>query len=423
MSRARQVMILLLTLVFCVAGFSSLALAKRQVVLEWTTWHVNEKAQVEFMTDIINAFKKENPGVDIKLTGNPWSEYFDKLQVRMAGGDHPDIFACSQDNFTRYYQLGFTEALDRYIKMSKYDGKFIDVADLTKINGRTYGIVYLTLPFTLIYNKAMFDRYGLKPPTTPEEMIEVARKLTIPGEQYGYSGSIDPSNPSDFYTEILVWTIGYGGKLARNGLPTINEPQNVEAITMLKKAVDAGIMPKGIDRQVYRKMQLAGKIAMLVDGPYYFDWVREESEQAFKELDSAPIFFPNKAVRTYTVYQCVSKGSKNKAIAAKFLEFMLKPEIQEQFVPRVKQVPAVKGSTPANWVKNNPWYHGYEEVKHASVVPEGLELYTEDMKKLIARYVGDVFVSDKPVKQALDECQAAMIELLKTRGYKFPTKK
>ena len=421
MTKIPRLVMIFFVLLLGLVCLSPAIMAKQQILLEWTTWHVNEPAEVLMMTDFINGFKKLNPNVDIKLTGNPWSEYFDKLQVRMAGGSYPDIFACSQDNFTRYYGLGFTEPLNRYISMSKYKGKFIDVAELVTIKNKTHGIVYLTLPFTLIYNKSILDAHGLKPPTTPEELIEVGKKLTVAGEQYGYAGSVDPSVPADFYTEILVWTIGYNGKLARKGMPTINEQQNVDAITMLKKVYDSGIMPLGVDRQLYRKMEVAGKIAMLIDGAYYFDWLLEDSEDTFKQFDSAPIFFPNKSVRTYTVYQCVSKGGKYKDIAAKFLNYMLQPENQEQFVPRVKQVPAIKDSISSAWLKANPWYHGYQEIKPASVVPEGIESYTEDMKKLIARYVGDVFISNKPVKKALDECQSAMIELLKSRGYKFPT--
>ena len=195
MSRVRRVTVFLFVFALIVAGMASFALAKEQIVLEWTTWHVNEKAQVEMMTDFINAFKKENPDVDIKLTGNPWAEYFDKLQVRMAGGNWPDIYACSMDNFSRYQLLDLAEPLDGYIKMANYEGKFIDVADLTKVGGKTYGIVYLTLPFTMVYNKAMFDAQGLKPPKTPEELIAVGKKLTIPGERYGYAGFPRPFGP------------------------------------------------------------------------------------------------------------------------------------------------------------------------------------------------------------------------------------
>ncbi len=416
---ALVVSVLLLPPLVSFAGGQQEKKSAEKLVLEWTTWQVLEEAQKSMMTDFIEAFKKDYPNVEINLTGNPWSEYFDKLQVRMAGGSWPDIYTCSMDNFTRYARLNFAAPLSDYVDLSKYD--FIDVADLTNIGGKTYGIVYLTLPFGLIYNKTILDREGLKPPTTPEELIEVGKKVTVGKEQFGYSGAVDPTNPADFWTELLVWTLGYDGKLAKQGMPTVNSPENVRAVQMLKKVYDSGIMPRGIDRQLYRKMLLSGKIVMQVDGPYFFDWARNESEEAFRQLDSAPPFFKNKAARTYTVYTCVSQGAKDKEIAARFVEFMLHPENQEQFVPRVKQTPAVRNvKIPEQWLQENQWFKGYLELNPKSVVPEGLDIYTEDMKKIAARYIGEVFLSNQDVKAAMDEAQQGTIDMLKAQGYKLP---
>lgn len=418
---ARRFSCLIISLILICSLMSGSCVAKEKIVLEWSTWQLTQIPHKELMEDLIRNFQKENPNVEIQLTNTGWSQYFDKLQIRLASGTGPDIFTCADDNVKLYATSGFAEPLDSYIDLSKYE--FCQAAERCNIDGKTYGVVWSSLPFTLIYNKALFKEAGIEnPPTTPEEMIEVAKKLTKGKEQFGYAGATDSSNPADFYTEFLVWTIGSGGRVARNGVPTVNEPQNVEAITLLKKAYDAGIMPKGIDRQLYRKMFLSGNIAMLVDGAYLFDSARQVSDEAAERLDTAPIFFPSNHVRSYSMYLCVSKDSKHKDVASKFLEFILRPEYQEQFVPCVKENPAlanieVEGT---DWIKDNPWYHGYLQVDPQDSVPEGLEPYTEEIKKLVARYVGEVFLSDRPAKEALDQCQDAVVQMLQQRGYKIP---
>ena len=79
----------------------------------------------------------------------------------------------------------------------------------------------------LNYNKKAFDSAGLKPPTTMDELLADAKKLTDPSKnQYGITinGQKGPAGAQDFF----VYNNQLGGHLLdANGKPTINSDANI----------------------------------------------------------------------------------------------------------------------------------------------------------------------------------------------------
>jgi multiple sugar transport system substrate-binding protein len=124
---------------------------------------------------LIEQYINEHPNIKINYTQTPWQEWFAKLATAIAGNLVPDIsgagfgqfgMLCTQDIFAEIpYDLG--DVQDWSIKTSSYKGK-------------QYSVYYPeTRP--LAYRIDFFKAAGLdpnKPPTTWDELVDYAKKLT-----------------------------------------------------------------------------------------------------------------------------------------------------------------------------------------------------------------------------------------------------
>ncbi|MCU1447466.1 ABC transporter substrate-binding protein [Cryobacterium sp.] len=129
--------------------------------------------------DIATAFEKENPNVTVKVvnagTGN--DQYIKLQNAIKAGSGAPDIaqieyyalpqFALS-DSLADLTDFGFDEYASEYT-----DSTWGSV----NIGDGIYALPQDSGPMAMFYNKAVFDQYGLTVPTTWDEYIATAEKL------------------------------------------------------------------------------------------------------------------------------------------------------------------------------------------------------------------------------------------------------
>ena len=87
----------------------------------------------------------------------------------------------------------------------------------------------------MYYNKTMFDEAGVPYPEagwTYDDMLEIAKKLTIPGEQYGVGIGASNADPSNVFLTLspVIWS--YGGDYLNEDQTecTLNTPEAIEGI-------------------------------------------------------------------------------------------------------------------------------------------------------------------------------------------------
>jgi multiple sugar transport system substrate-binding protein len=131
------------------------------------------------VADIAKSFEKENPNVTVKVvnagTGN--DQYIKLQNAIKAGSGAPDIaqieyyalpqFALS-DSLADLTDFGFDEYASEYT-----DSTWGSVS----LGDGIYALPQDSGPMAMFYNKAVFDQYGLTVPTTWDEYIATAEKL------------------------------------------------------------------------------------------------------------------------------------------------------------------------------------------------------------------------------------------------------
>ncbi len=189
---------------------------------------------------LISGYTKANPSVKIQRTTIPFADLKQKLIQGAASGQLPDIAVIDNPDHTAFADLGvltdLTTQISTWGQTSQY---FPGPLKSTVWKGKNYGLPNNSNCLALYYNKDMFSKAGLTPPTTLDELHTTAQKLTKPGV-YGLSMSLVKSEEGTFQFLPFLWSAGAD-------LNTIDSPAAVGALTRQGAQFKWGVvsLPKG----------------------------------------------------------------------------------------------------------------------------------------------------------------------------------
>ena len=174
------------------------ALEKGGEITYWT-WTPSGEAQAE-------AFMKEYPNVTVEVVnaGTATDEYTKLQNAISAGSGAPDIAQIE------YYALQQFALSDGLLDLSSYglgdleDQYTASTWSAVNLNGGLYGLPQDSGPMVMLYNKDIFDQYGLEVPTTWDEYIAAGEKLhAADPSKYITNDAGDPG-----FAQPLIWQAG-----------------------------------------------------------------------------------------------------------------------------------------------------------------------------------------------------------------------
>lgn len=137
----------------------------------------------------IEAFKKANPGIEIKVEPVTDSDYYGSLLTQVAAGKAPDLIFIGDDEVANFVKKGAYEDLTPYISGTTVPGVKLDTAAFLpnvlqpgQQSGKQYLLPKDFSPVGLYYNKALFKAAGVAEPTenwTWDDFKNAAQKLTV----------------------------------------------------------------------------------------------------------------------------------------------------------------------------------------------------------------------------------------------------
>ena len=309
-----------------------------KVLRVWVQWGDNP-AQIQTLFDKYTA----ETGIKVEVTA-PLAD--DKILPALTGSEPPDVLVLSGGDLAKsFYKEGLVDELSSAIKLGN-----IDMADMyaAPLSQCLQGDKILCLPwgtdaYALFWNKDMFEAAGLdpeKPPSTMEELVEFADKLTVVGtdgtiEQIGFIPNHSWSH-SDLYVRMYggFWYNDDGSKL------TVNSQPMIDAFTWQQQfftkygvdnvqAFSSGFGEYGSpDAPFY-----AGKVAMMVEGewqtgPNFIPALKPELNYGVAAFPP-PADHPERAgtIVNQGTAVVIPSGAPNKEASAKLLAWMMSPAI------------------------------------------------------------------------------------------------
>lgn len=133
--------------------------------------------------DVIKQELDKALGTDLNLTVYAsGDDYKNQLNVRMSSANFPDLFAVDRQQLKQFTDQGLLLDLTPYLDKLKPVQDFIGADSLKKgmLNGKTYAIAKSPqVPYNTYWiRQDWLDKMNLKVPTTPEELLEVAKAFT-----------------------------------------------------------------------------------------------------------------------------------------------------------------------------------------------------------------------------------------------------
>lgn len=308
-------------------------------------WSGPEAKVLESIIDDFNASQDE---IVVKGVSSP-DQQKQLTSMSSANGSF-DISDNFGENVGSWAAKGVLAPLDEYIESEDIDlDDFAPAAlEQMKHDGQTYALPIAVHSFQLLYNKKLLDEAGVEPPMTMDELATAVEKLTVTDD----SGKISQLGIGDANTTTTLTTLGFafGGAWSDKNGPTPTDAGNIEAVDWWQENV---VNLVGADKLADFKAGegqylsaedsfFSGKVAMIIDG----EWRSAHAAEVAPDLDWGVTAIPAASADLENATQVTSStlfiptNSKHKDEAAKFLAYLLSPDVMEKFSLTLGNLPA-----------------------------------------------------------------------------------
>jgi multiple sugar transport system substrate-binding protein len=310
-----------------------------------------EPAEAKAFVDVANGFQQANPSVKINTDAVPSQpNHLLKLATAFSAGNPPDVWVIDYRRFGLLQNSGVVEPAQSYLDKSSV----IQATDFyTKplepftVNGQLQCIPMNMSSLEVYYNKDLFDRAKVPYPKfgwTWDDFLTAAKAITAlstPDEKI-YGVGIDPQL---IRLAPFVWQ--NGGEIVDDNLHptrlTLDTPEAKEAFQFF---VDLQVKHRVVASQVENVSEkdqtrfMFNTLGMWLLSRRVVPALRTTS--GF-EWDVAPL--PQRKVQAGILHSdayCISKASKNKDLAWKFVEYANGPVGQVIAAKTGRTVPSLK---------------------------------------------------------------------------------
>ncbi|CAN5296321.1 hypothetical protein BH09ACT5_BH09ACT5_21110 [soil metagenome] len=290
------------------------------------------------------------------------SDLTQQLSQGFAGGDAPDLFYMSWDQFATYASNGY---LDAYAADLPNAGDFYPALSDTF----TYDGTFTCAPkdfstLGLIINTDKWAAAGLTDadiPTDWDSLEAAATKLTT-ADTVGLSFGLE-------YARLGVFMNQAGGQLVDGDTVTADSPENLEGLQYVQKLHDEGVLkwPSEIDAGWGGEALGAGKAAMVIEGP----WIKgiqgdfPDTKYESYELPAGP---GGQSTFTFTNCWGIPANSDTRDAAVSLVEYLTADEQQLAFGDAFGVLPSTE-SAAATYAEQHPENAAFVAGNDYAVIP------------------------------------------------------
>jgi len=289
--------------------------------------------------------------ITVNLIQMGWDDVNNKLTAEMAsGGSSYDVVEFDNGNVAAWLGANWVEPLDSYMPKGFTRGMIPGLVDLfSGPDGKLYGVVWNNDTRFFFYNAAMLKKAGIaNPPRTWDELIAQSKTLVSKGiAKYGMAGfwKAEWALANDFH----FYAYTYGGKVVDKTGKFLfkNDPNTLAAVQLMARMLKEGVVdPASLtyDQEAVNNVFLKGDVAFLNQGipgimAYAQDPARSKVIGQVK-VGLVPGGKPGvSAALTLPEAYAIPKGSKNKAAAWKFIEYMTSKESNKKLAQAIGILP------------------------------------------------------------------------------------
>jgi raffinose/stachyose/melibiose transport system substrate-binding protein len=367
-----------------------------KVTLTVWSWRVEDEAAYK---KIFAAYEKAHPGVTVDFKAFKATEYNKILATGLAGADGPDV-----PQVRSYGQLQTTVAsksllpLDGKVDLSGWDENVVASAK-GKADGKIYSVPLARQTVQMFYNQGLFDKFGVKAPTTWDEFIAANDKLAAAGVTPIAVGAKD-----DWTLPIVHEVLAaprFGGKAFQqevlSGQKSFTDPDWVASVKVVGDL--AKYMPKNVTGVAATDAQTlfsAEKAAMIPGGSFDLGVLEKANPNVKIGVFQVPPppGSPSGSAATTAGWAdgnfAVSARSKHPNEATELVTWMTSKDFGQMVADDIKQISAVPGVDPSdpllkqmsdNYTNSGSPYLLLTDFRYGS--PSGTDVFGKALQELL----------------------------------------
>ncbi|MEU2712421.1 extracellular solute-binding protein [Streptomyces sp. NPDC007205] len=211
---------------------------------------------------LVKEYESKHPGVKVDVSVYSWNDVDAKVKNMVAAGHAPDLAQIGA--YADYAAAGKLYPASELLSIRTQADFLSQLSDAGQWNHTQYGIPFAGSTRVLFYNKTLFTKAGITPPTTWDELAADARALKAKGVKYPVAL---PLGPEEAQAETMQWLLSGGnggtGYTDDIGTYTIDSAPNVNTFTWLRDE----LVGKGLTGPVAPgKLNRADAFAAFADG-------------------------------------------------------------------------------------------------------------------------------------------------------------
>jgi multiple sugar transport system substrate-binding protein len=243
-----------------------------EVTLDFPTWQSDEAGVGDWWRRTITNHQNQHANVTIKLSQVPFASYVNTLTQRFSASRPPDIVHLPSANFSAFASQGWLDSLDERVRDTDVSSMWAPLQQTMTWDGKTYGVLLLGYAPILYYNEKMLGEAGVSVPTTPDQLLDAARRLTG-GGRFGFGATT--SNHPGLYGEVTWFVYGSGATWITGDELQFTSPGVTQALEMYRELAKQS--PKGVVSEQRRTFFYDAKVAMTMDGPFIYSALEQKA--------------------------------------------------------------------------------------------------------------------------------------------------
>ncbi len=275
--------------------------------------------------EMAKAYNRVDPPYRVRATGFEHESFKQSILSMLAGGNPPDMFSYWAGAKTQFLvDKNFLASIDYVWTIAGLDKIFpASVAQACTYNGHKYAIPLTQHYLAFFYNRAIFEKHGLTPPTTWKQFFQTCKILKKAGITPIALGTRERW-PAQFWFDFLLLRMAgpeYRQRLME-GRASYDDPQVVQAFSEWQKLLEAGYFnatPSLLNWSEAAGLVQSGKAAMTLMGTWItglFDgklgW-KQGSDYDFFRFPAMSSDVPMTALGPIDTIVITRKGNPDKA--------------------------------------------------------------------------------------------------------------
>ncbi len=298
--------------------------------LELAMWQYEEPGAGGWWKQVLEAFSKAHPDINVAVTNVPFADYLDQMTIRFASGRPPGLLSLLPINMPLFATQGWLEPLDARIAGTPVGTDQWTPLQLEQVwEGQNMGVLISAIPDMLYYNKTMLDAAGVAVPTSYDEFVVAVAKVHNPDAGYYGFSAVSTEHPQIGF-DLIEHAEWQGVHPILDGKYNFTAPEVVAAIDKWRNMVKA-YAPLGLNSTMNRRLFADGKAAFMLNGSQIWAVVETGPDEVKANVEAiATPFAKNQGGGILGLHIPTGLPEDVQQAAWELIDFVIQPEWQEK---------------------------------------------------------------------------------------------